>query len=218
MKVYGKINLCLRVKNVEKGFHNIDSVMTKIDMYDNVDLNRRERGNLVNALYDGRNTALLALELIQRHKKIDFYSIDIQKGIPFKAGLGGSSADAGFVIRYFLNRGDISLKEALKISDLVGKDVAFFLDDYPKRVKGLQDDISTIEIASPLHFIFIKPHGGVSTTECYELFDKNPCHSDGDIDELKKFLRSQREKCLSDFSRTELFYIFNTCYNKNTNE
>ncbi|MCQ2343111.1 MAG: hypothetical protein MJZ75_06475 [Paludibacteraceae bacterium] len=40
----------------------------------------------------------------------------------------------------------------------------------------------------------------------------------GDTDELKKFLRTQHEKCLSDFGKTELFYIFNTCYDKSTNE
>lgn len=42
--------------------------------------------------------------------------------------------------------------------------------------------------------------------------------ANGDTDELKKFLRTQREKCLSDFGKTELFYIFNTCYDRNTND
>ena len=187
MKAYGKINLCLRVKNIENGYHNIDSVMAKIDLFDEVTLTSSKVNEA--PLYDGKNSVLKALELIQAKYPVGSFKIDIIKNIPLKAGLGGSSTDAGAVLKYFVENKTITLKEAYELANKIGKDVAFFLSSIAQRVEGVQDKFTDIAI-SPLSFIMIKPKGGVSTKECYELYDKNPIHLEGNVDELIKGLKT----------------------------
>lgn len=105
-----KINLNLKVIDKrEDGFHNIESVMQTIDLYDYlsismIDSEKNEiklTGNSTEIPYDSSNLVYKAAKLFLEEKKSDSPKkliIDIEKNIPVSAGLAGGSTNAAGVI------------------------------------------------------------------------------------------------------------------------
>lgn len=178
-----KINLTLKVLNRrEDGFHNIESVMQTIDLFDYLTINI-ENSSMTEILLDGNNkeipyneknlvykaTKLFLDKTNLQNKKISIY---IDKSIPVSAGLAGGSTNAAGTL-YGLNKifGNILTRDELNnLCAELGSDLNVCLNGGRILAKGRG------EITEPLEFEefnvnLIKPEAlGISAKEAYTKF------------------------------------------------
>ena len=140
IKTFAKVNLTLEVLNRrDDGFHNIQSIMQNINLFDvlTFDINENEtnsfvlRGNSNKIPYDKSNLVYKAIELFFEktnitNKKVKVY---LNKNIPTEAGLaGGSSNAAGTFValnKYFNN--PLKKEELHNLCLTLGSDLNFCL-------------------------------------------------------------------------------------------
>ena len=100
--------------------------------------------------------------------------VDVRASIPERAGLGGSSADAGAVLRLLALRWgtDVLDERVIGVARRVGADVAFFLDPKPGLYRGAGDRLERTfpGFEAPLALVMPTADGG-STPEAYAEFD-----------------------------------------------
>lgn len=132
IKAPAKINLHLEVlRKRDDGFHDISSIFTLIDLYDNLIFKRSDNNISLreqNPIKD--NIVLRAAELVKDLYSVkEGVSIELIKSIPDQKGLGGGSSDAAATI-IGLNKLwnlKISKNELLDIALQLGSDVPFFV-------------------------------------------------------------------------------------------
>lgn len=164
-KVYAKINLNLLITGTSANMHTLDSLMHSISLYDTVEMVDGD-GVYMNGVKDERNSVNKVLELMSECGlgKVRF---DIKKGIPFSAGLGGSSADMAAAVMLVNKAYGVEL-DTIKL----GSDVTFMVKGGFGRVTGIGDKVEYLDPLD-LHLVIAKGRGGVSTKEAYRLFDKD---------------------------------------------
>lgn len=135
VKAPAKINLTLDVlAKRPDGYHEVEMVMTTVDLADRVDLTLREDGEITldcSASFvpdDIRNHAYKAAVLLkERYQVRQGVRLYIDKQIPVAAGLAGGSSDAAATLRglnQLWNLG-LSLDELAEIGAEIGSDVPF---------------------------------------------------------------------------------------------
>lgn len=185
LKAHAKINLTLDItRKRHDGYHDLDTVMQSISLYDTVDLTKNKQGviNLtcskITLPLDIHNTAYKAAELIFKHCGITDtgVNIHINKNIPSEAGMGGGSADAATVINGMNKLFDLNLtrEELVEIGSKVGADVPFCLKCSTSRCTGIGDVIEELKPLPDCHILICKPDVGVSTAYAYDVCDKYP--------------------------------------------
>lgn len=178
-----KINLLLKVLNKrEDGFHNIESIMQTIDLFDYLTINIENYstseilldGNNKEIPYNEKNLVYKAAKLFLdktnlQNKKISIY---IEKFIPVSAGLAGGSTDAAGTL-YGLNKifKDILTRDELNyLCAELGSDLNVCLNGGKILATGRG------EVTEPLEFEefnvnLIKPKVlGISAKEAYTKF------------------------------------------------
>lgn len=180
-----KVNLSLKV--VEKrpdGFHNIESIMQTISLYDflNINIEPSERmstelsGNSNEIPYDEKNLVYKAVQMFLDYAKPSPHkiSIYIEKNIPVAAGLAGGSTDAAGTL-FGLNEifsNPLSKEELHKLCSKLGSDLNVCLEGGRLMTRGRG------EIVEPMNFeefkiSLIKPVNlGISAKEAYTKFSK----------------------------------------------
>lgn len=119
-----------------------------------------------------RAAALLAQEL----GVTDCVRVDVRTRIPERAGLGGSSADAGATLRLLARRWGVDADDGrvARVARHVGADVPFFLRPQPGLFLGAGDvherDLPPVEM--PLALV-MPAETGASTPEAYAEFDRS---------------------------------------------
>ena len=109
IKCPAKLNLTLEVVNKrEDGFHNINSIMQLISLYDYLDITMEESGETKIELsgnsneipYNEKNLVYKAADLFLKEANLQNYTIkiNIEKNIPIAAGLAGGSTDGAGTI------------------------------------------------------------------------------------------------------------------------
>ena len=109
IKCPAKLNLTLEVVNRrEDGFHNINSIMQLINLYDYLDISAEKSeetkielfGNSKDIPYNEKNLVYKAADLFLKEAGIKNYNIriNIEKNIPIAAGLAGGSTDGAGTI------------------------------------------------------------------------------------------------------------------------
>lgn len=179
-----KVNLYLGVhaQRDARGYHRVDSVMAPVALFDTV---RAEEAPGLTVRFSPelevpaektgvwRAATLLAEALGVRPD----VSVTVTARIPERAGLGGSSADAGATLRALCELwGVLPLDpRVLSVARRVGADVAFFLDPRPALFAGAGDvRVRTFpELEMPLALVMPVADGG-STAEAYAEFDRRP--------------------------------------------
>lgn len=177
-----KVNLHLGV-HAEKdgrGYHRVDSVMVPVALHDTVSVSSAPALSVsfspalgVPAERTGvwRAATLLA-EALGVEPRV---SVEVASTIPERAGLGGSSADAGAALRALCELwGVLPLDPlVLSVARRVGADVAFFLDPRPALFVGAGDvRVRTFPVTEmPLALVMPQAPGG-STVEAYAEFDR----------------------------------------------
>ena len=179
VKCPAKINLSLKVIGKRSdGFHNIESIMQTINLYDYLTISVSEtnsteiilNGNSNEITYNENNLVYKATKLYIENNKINNKKIEIyiEKNIPIAAGLAGGSTDAAGTL-YGLNKifNIMNKKQLHKLCAQLGSDLNVCLEGGKLMTKGRG------EIIEPLPFenskiSLIKPVNlGISAKEAY---------------------------------------------------
>ena len=176
-KAPAKINLTLDVLYKRPdGFHEVEMVMTTVDLADRVWLRPSDDGRIViksSERYvpsDRKNLAYQAADLLRREYGIsDGVEITLEKSIPVAAGLAGGSSDAAATLRG-LNRlwklgvpGD----ELARLGAKIGSDVSFCVYGGTALATGRGEQIENLPVPPKCWVILAKPSISVSTGDIY---------------------------------------------------
>lgn len=198
VKSYAKINIGLNIlSKQDDGYHQLDMVMLPIQLHDTIVIeNNISPDTFVTidefssgVIHNNVVTAIIKI-LEEEYGLKQKLKIFIHKIIPMKAGLGGGSSNAGFILTKLneLFKLNLSKEEMFKIALRVGVDVPFFVDCKPARVQGIGEIITPINVAKTYHIIIVKPHTGLSTKLVFEKADEmnlDVCDIEGVIKALE---------------------------------
>ena len=161
----------------------LDSLVCSVDLFDLIVLKKRKDDKVIIQMH-GQGTELLPYDENNAARAAESYintfgtcgaDITIYKNIPLGAGLGGSSADAaGVLIGMTKLYGAGSERELKELAASLGSDTGYMLTGGYARLLGRGDKVEYIDSKLKLDFLLLKPNGGVSTAECYKLYDSMP--------------------------------------------
>lgn len=183
-----KLNLTLNILGKRSdGFHDIHSVMTRIDLYDSIFMSvtetvreisltvddRRKRHpsrQLDPVPTDERNLIIRALKELQNQSGCDSgMRVHLTKRIPSQAGLGGGSSNAatamGMANRIWNLK--IDRAELSEIAAKLGSDIPFFLGDSPAICEGLGEIATPLGGIPKINFVIVHPPFGLATADVY---------------------------------------------------
>ncbi|OZU89521.1 4-(cytidine 5'-diphospho)-2-C-methyl-D-erythritol kinase [Virgibacillus indicus] len=177
-KAPAKINLALDVLSKrDDGFHNVEMLMTTIDLADRIKLTSLEEDRIEISLEsrfvpsDERNLAYKAAFAFKKKYGIEKgVQIHIEKSIPVSAGLGGGSSDAAAVLRG-LNRLwslDRPMGELAELGADIGSDVPFCVYGNTGIAKGRGEIVEKLAPPPPCWVVLAKPDIGVSTRTIFQ--------------------------------------------------
>jgi 4-diphosphocytidyl-2-C-methyl-D-erythritol kinase len=180
-----KINLCLLIAGKRPdGFHEIETLMAKIDLFDEVIIEAGASEG-VELHCTGPHWAPTGQEnLVYRAAQLLFdksglrpgVRLSLKKNIPAGSGLGSASSDAAATLiglnRYFdlgVNRPDLA-----ELGAQLGSDVPFFIYGPLSICRGRGERIQ--ELQSPFDFTaaLITPNVSVSTERVYKNYRHDP--------------------------------------------
>ncbi len=182
---YAKVNLTLKVlSRRDDGYHDIESVMQKIDLCDEIVLSDRRDG-LISIASDNPdipqhpmngslNTAAKAAELLRSsyapERGADVF---IRKRIPVAAGLGGGSSDAAACLQGLVRLWGLQIEddELLKLGAEVGSDVPFALSRPTAVVTGRGERVKPIDPPRSFWMALVKPAPALLASDAYGEFD-----------------------------------------------
>ncbi len=178
IKAKAKINLSLNVLGVKDGYHQLESVVTEVELHDEITAKKSK-----DIIIDYGKSFSIPSEFDNAYKACKLFSqtfntggakIKIKKQIPVKAGLGGSSADAVGVIKIMQNLYGIS--SCSKISEMlakIGSDCPVQYAGGYNIMSGRGEKITPINSSKKLYFVLLVEPKGVNTAECFDFCDKS---------------------------------------------
>lgn len=208
LKSYAKANLYLKVgKKLRSGYHNIQSVMQLVDLYDNISFEKLKEDAIIiessnKELENKTNLAYKAAELLKKRFSVnDGIKIKIEKNIPIAAGLGGGSSNAACTLIALNKIFGIKMneKKLINLAAEIGSDVPFFILGNTALVEGVGEKIKPIKRPVSINIVLVNPGIKMSTTKAYKEFDKKKLKSDSkaDIKELIKGINKKDIKKIS---------------------
>lgn len=181
VKAPAKVNLTLEVLNKrEDGFHNIQSIMHTISLFDilTIEIEKSPQkiikltGNSKNIPYDEKNLVYKACDEFLKQSNIENIKVEIyiEKNIPIAAGLAGGSTDAAATLRGLneLFENVLNDEQLNEICAMLGSDLNFAL------IGGCCLCTSRGEIIEKLpnlksYISLVKPKNlGISAKEAYQ--------------------------------------------------
>ncbi|MBE7088511.1 MAG: 4-(cytidine 5'-diphospho)-2-C-methyl-D-erythritol kinase [Clostridiales bacterium] len=180
-KAYAKLNLTLDITGVKDGFHLLNSVVCSVDLYDLISVSSRKdkavtvtmRGLGSEAIPLEKNNAYIAATAFVEKFNTCGADITVYKNIPMGAGLGGSSADAAGVLNALKKLYKIDDEVGVKqIADAIGSDVGYMLYGGYALLSGRGEIITPIASDLRLDILLFVPQYGVSTAQCFKLYDQ----------------------------------------------
>lgn len=181
VKSYAKLNLSLEITGVKDGYHQLDSLVTSIDLSDSIRLVKR-KDKLINVYMHGQKSESISPEHNVAQKAGDAFvekygvcgaDITVFKDIPMGGGLGGSSADAAGVLNGMAKLYEIDDEAGIKsLADGLGSDTGYMLKGGFARMTGRGEQVWRLPVQPRLHFLLLCPSTSVSTGQCYALYDE----------------------------------------------
>ncbi|HSI11403.1 MAG TPA: 4-(cytidine 5'-diphospho)-2-C-methyl-D-erythritol kinase [Chthoniobacter sp.] len=173
-----KVNLSLRVlRRREDGFHEIESLMCPLSIFDTLDLSHREEGGLEFTCDDPTippgddNLVVRAAKLFCASCGFEpRLRIHLTKRIPHGAGLGGGSSDAATTL-IGLNRlfeTELSREALSAMAADLGSDIPFFIYQSAAVIRGRGEFVEPVAFPHELPLFLIKPPFGVPTPWAYK--------------------------------------------------
>lgn len=176
VKAYAKLNLTLNVLGKSGNFHQIDSIVTTVDVFDEVQVTLRKdkKVRFDCDLADCPvflNSAYRAAVAFRAETGVGC-NVAIKKHIPVGAGMGGSSADAAAVLFCLQKLTSVSHEVVFEIAKSVGSDVNALLCGGFCRMRGKGDDVTKIASNLQLDFAVIRLGSPVSAGQAYAYWDE----------------------------------------------
>jgi 4-diphosphocytidyl-2-C-methyl-D-erythritol kinase len=186
-KSFAKLNLFLSVTSKrEDGYHNLNSLMTQIDLYDDIHIDfakqeisiacdhpdvPEDESNLVyqaaQLFYSSLKTKEVGQALYQTP------GFKIIKRIPPGGGLGGGSSNAAAVLIALndYNNKPFSKQKLMQMGLSLGADVPFFIFGCPAIAKGIGEKLEKVSKLKQYHLILCDPGVAASTSNVYKNID-----------------------------------------------
>lgn len=180
-----KINLSLLIAGKRPdGFHEIETVMAKIDWFDEIEIQPGSKNGIEFACQgpcwapnDATNLVYRAAELILRTcGRSDSLKLTLTKNIPAGSGLGSGSSDAAATLaglNAFLNLGLIR-SQLMDLASRLGSDIPFFLNGPLAFCTGRGEKISELPGRFDFTAVLILPNVNSSTKEVYGHYRHDP--------------------------------------------
>ncbi len=179
---HAKINIGLQVtERRPDGYHNLDTVFYPIPIHDALEVIVAEgadydcRLHISGITIEGdtdTNLVVRAYRLLSADYPLPSVDIYLHKHIPTGAGLGGGSADAGYMLRLLNEMFELGIPtERLEAyATQLGADCPFFITGKPVYATGIGNEFHPIDLnLSGLHLVVVKPDVFVSTKEAYSM-------------------------------------------------
>jgi len=179
-----KINLSLLVAGKRPdGFHEIETVMAKVNFFDEVFIRQGEKAG-VELICTGphwapkgkKNLVYKACEtLLENCRSQAGIKITLTKNIPAGSGLGSASSDAAAALLgldKFLELG-LGNRQLRKLAPKLGSDVSFFLDGPLAFCRGKGEKIKKLGKNFNFLALLILPDVSVSTKKVYANYKMN---------------------------------------------
>lgn len=209
-RAYAKVNPFLDVTGKRPdGYHNIDTVMQTVSIYDEISVELTDKGISVACNCDDisgeDNIVYLACKNFLLKSGLNFgVKVSVIKNIPIAAGLGGGSSDAAAVLRLLNQLSGCALDDNTlhSIAAGLGADVPFFLNGGTARATGIGDILT--KVASPkLYYVLLKEGSKQSTGAMYAKLDTAESREEKNAD---KFIEA--------LSQNNISLICENIYNK----
>ncbi len=171
-RAYAKINLFLRVVGTKKDYHEIESLLQSVDLYDEITLSKASDGSITSD-FPGDNS-LIVLNTLARAFSLGGMHLSVNKNIPLGGGLGGSSADAAAAALACAALWNLPLTKVKKLVSPLFGDIAFQMTGGTAIARGRGENLEVFP-SLPLYYVLLAfPEKGVSTKEAYALSDTLP--------------------------------------------
>lgn len=198
-----KINLSLLIAGKRPdGFHEIETIMAKIDWYDEI-LIEPGRQSGIELICKGPHWAPAGTDnlvwqaaemLLGDCRPMPDVRITLTKNIPAGTGLGSASSDAAATLIGLNKRFRLGLDKA-QLSNAaahLGSDVAFFLDGPLAMCKGKGEKIEKIEEKFDFTALLALPNISISTKKVYANYKHNSNLYETLAGRINAYLRENR--------------------------
>lgn len=180
VQAQAKINWALDIlSRREDGYHEMDMLMQKIALSDEIRFETARwttltvNGHLIaNA---GKNLIVRAANLLNEYMgEKRGVRITLSKRIPVRAGLGGGSADCAAALMALNDLWGFKLpaKTLKKLALSLGADVPYCMENDFCRVRGIGEDVQTLENAPKIPLVVACVSPGLSTQAVFANFDE----------------------------------------------
>lgn len=180
VQAQAKINWALDIlSRREDGYHEMDMLMQKIALSDEIRFETARwttltvNGHLIaNA---GKNLIVRAANLLNEYMgEKRGVRITLSKRIPVRAGLGGGSADCAAALMALNELWGFKLpaKTLKKLALSLGADVPYCMENDFCRVRGIGEDVQTLENAPKIPLVVACVSPGLSTQAVFSNFDE----------------------------------------------
>ena len=183
IKSFAKINLFLKVIGKSKNYHNLYSLISQINLFDEISIQEtsaKKSKFLFTGPFKIKSEKNTISDLIYLMKKKFLYLKDknfivrVKKNIPNGSGLGGASSNAVTVFKYLKKKYKlkISYKESLKLLSKIGKDCPLFIDNKVKLIKSSGERYVKFHHKLNLKLLIIFPNQSISTKKVFNKLNK----------------------------------------------
>lgn len=172
-----KINLSLTVKGQrDDGFHEIETLMCPISVFDRLEIEARDEGGLEFACDEpsipagDENLVVRAAKLFCGEVGIEpRLRIHLHKEIPHGAGLGGGSSDAAATLLGLdaVFQTMLSRETLTSMAAELGSDVPFFIHQSAAICRGRGEQVERVDFRRRVPLLLVKPPFGVPTPWAY---------------------------------------------------
>lgn len=179
-----KINLVLKIfQRLPNGYHALWSVMQTIGVVDDLTIRVTDafEGIHLTCSDDAlaapvSNVVYRAAELVLQQAGVSMgVALNLTKGIPVAAGLGGGSSDAAATImglNHLLGLGWTS-SDMAKLGQAVGSDVPFFLEAPTAIVRGWGERVMPHVLEDVRWIVLVNPGFPISTGQAYRRLERS---------------------------------------------
>ncbi len=201
IKAYAKVNLFINVLDKrEDGYHNLEMVNAKVDLYDKVTLKKNDATGVVliksNDLFLSNQNNIVfetASFMMRQYVPSAGLTVELDKKIPFGAGLAGNSTDAAAIIKGIneLFNLQLSLNDMIEIGLKFGADIPYCLFDDFAIVEGIGEKITKIDFSfEDKQILLINPHVYIQTKDIFTYGDKHG-YNNVDSSQIKQAIQNK---------------------------
>lgn len=179
---FGKLNLMLDIVGINAdGYHELETVMQSVDVYDTLTLCRNRSGqneilcDKTGFPCDSTNLIWKAIDAFEKFTGIKTGGItaSVEKRLPSMAGMAGGSADCAATLCALDAMFDTKLKRSqlCEIGVTLGADVPFCIVGGTQLCRGVGEKMTELSMMPWCAFVVVKPDVSVSTPAAFKKYD-----------------------------------------------